>query len=140
MFGWILQWSPLILDFSFQGVVFVFNRFYFSSSDWSVQIMFLLDSVMAAGTLLETCPFLLGCPVCWHKLFILCTLDFFVFMCYQLFLSFFYFVFLSPLSFLLGKPGQRFVLFFLAFQTIQVLILFYWFLMSLPIFLPAVDF
>ena len=38
-------------------------QFYFRSSDQSVQIIFLLDSVMAGCMFLETCPFL---PLCWH--------------------------------------------------------------------------
>ena len=49
MFDRIPQWSHPVLDFFLQGVFwFVFYyRFDFTSNDWSVQIMFLLDSILA---------------------------------------------------------------------------------------------
>ena len=42
------------------------DRFYFTSTDWSVQNMFHIDSVLAGTMFLEIYPFLLGCPFCQY--------------------------------------------------------------------------
>ena len=55
----------MVLDFYLQGVFFFYYRFYFTSSDQSVQIAFLLDSVLTGCMFLDTRPFLLGCTICW---------------------------------------------------------------------------
>ena len=78
-------------------------QFYFRSSDQSIPIIFLLDSVMAGCMFLETCPFLPG-PFSWHITVRSIHSIFFVLRPYQLFLLFhFLFQYLSPVAFLLGK-------------------------------------
>ena len=42
------------------------GRFDFIHSVWSVQIMFLWDSILEALGFSETFPFLQGHPICWH--------------------------------------------------------------------------
>ena len=68
MFGRIPQWSHLVLGFCFQGVFCFFLILLITDSilflviglfKWSVSSWFSFGG-------LETCPFLLGCPVCWH--------------------------------------------------------------------------
>ena len=67
---------------------------------------------------LESCPFLLGCQICWHIIAysILLFFFFFVFLWYQLIFLLFRFVYLGSLSVLLGEPGQRFVNFVYIFK------------------------
>ena len=94
----------------FAGKFFLNYRFCFTSSDQSVQIVFLHDSVLTGSVFLETCPFLLGCAVCWC-----------VFMptkrLHSMFLGFFclsailidisppsFLVYLGPLFFLFSEP------------------------------------
>ena len=63
MFGRICLWSSLVLD----CFCYIFN---FVSGDWSVQLIyFFLDLVLVGCMSLESCPFLLGCQICWHIIF-----------------------------------------------------------------------
>ena len=69
MFGRIPQWSHLVLGFCFQGVFFFFfnfinYRFYFISSDWSVQMIcfFLIQFWWARNLSISSrLPCLLAC-------------------------------------------------------------------------------
>ena len=72
--------------------------------------LFLLDSDLADCVLLEICPFLLDCPVCWRipirSIFLR------VFWISVVLVAIYHFsllIYLSPLSFLLGEPGYRFI-------------------------------
>ena len=58
--------SEVIWSWTFvcRKVFLFYYRFYFTSSDQSVQIVFLLDSVLTGCMFLEMCPFLLGCAIC----------------------------------------------------------------------------
>ena len=71
MFGQFWQqtiWSWTSVGFFF--VCFVLSyKFYFICSDQSVQIIYYLNSVLVVSTFLDTCPFLLHCPICWHIVF-----------------------------------------------------------------------
>ena len=89
---------------------FLNYRFYFASSDVCSNYLFLLDSVLVGYMFLETCPFLLGCQICWHIVVHSIPLLFFVFLLYWLLclLFIYYFVYLGSLSFLLGEPSQKF--------------------------------
>ena len=105
MLDWIPQWS-LVLDFHLQGVLFVcfvtdsisllvISLFKLSISSW-----FKFDGLYT----LEICPFLLGCPICWHIIVIEFSYGaFFAFLCYQLLVFPFHFLFClygsSPFSF-----------------------------------------
>ena len=68
---------------------FLYYVFTFSTSDWSLQIVFLLDLVLESCMFLEICPFLLGCPICsyyslmificlWYQLLFLLVVSYFV--------------------------------------------------------------
>ena len=84
--------------------------------------LFLFYSVLVGCMFLETCPFPLGCPTCWHIIVHIVFLWFFVFLqCQLLFFPFIsYFVHLGPLSFLLGEPGQRFIDFVYPFKKLAL--------------------
>ena len=111
----ICSWNFVCREFSH-------HRFYFTSSDHSVQIIFLLYSVFVGCMFLETCPFLLGCPVCWyiivHSIF-LWFLDFWGISCYVSHVIY-YFVYLCSLSFLLIELLQRFVDFVPPFKELAL--------------------
>ena len=99
--SWTCIWRFFVL-FCFLKLQILFHIW------WSIcwNYLFLLTQFWQA-MFLETCPFLLGCPVCWHIPVHGILLWFFLYFsdisCY---LSFFisYFVYFGPLSFL-GKPG-----------------------------------
>ena len=72
--------------------------------------LFLLHSVLACCKFLESCPFLLGCQICWHTI-VHSILLWFLYFCniycdFSFFTILFIWVFSSPL---LGESGQRFV-------------------------------
>ena len=74
---------------------FLYYVFTFSTSDWSLQIVFLLDLVLESCMFLEICPFLLGCPICSYY-----SLMIFICLWYQLLFPFFNLLFcLSKASF-----------------------------------------
>ena len=80
---------------------FLYYTFTFSTSDWSIQIVFLLDLVLECYMFIEICPFLLDCPVCSYYsivIFICCDIN-----CY-LYSLIYYCVCLKPLSFSLDEP------------------------------------
>ena len=90
--------KPSVPGFLFV-VSFLSYRFCFTSSVQSVEIfMFLLDSILVCCMFLETCPFFLGCPICWYTIVDSILLRFFVFLWYQLFLLFNFLFYLGPLS------------------------------------------
>ena len=97
---------------------FLSSRVYFSSSDWSVQIIcFSLIQFWLSCMFLESCPFLLGCQICWHIIVL------FLFVCFNYCstscnFSFFtsYFIYFGSLSFLLVESAQRFVSFVYPFK------------------------
>lgn len=65
----IPKWSCLVPDFSLQGGSFFSSlnfRFYLTSSDQSVQSSHFIQTEFWQAVFLETCPFLLGCPIFWH--------------------------------------------------------------------------
>ena len=119
--------SEPICSWNFVCREFSHHRFYFTSSDHSVQIIFLLYSVFVGCMFLETCPFLLGCPVCWyiivHSIF-LWSLYFCNINCDFSSLTS-SFVYLGSFSFHLGSSGLSFVNFYLPFQRTSSW--FYWF-------------
>ena len=63
---------------------FLYYTFTFSTSDWSIQNVFLLDLVLECCMFLEICPFLLGCPICSYY-----SLVIFICLWYQLLFLFF---------------------------------------------------
>ena len=92
----------------FVGSVFVTYSISFLVIGLSIDL-FLLDSLLIGSLSLESCPFLLGCQICWHITVHSIRLWFLVFLQYLLRFSFFtYFLYLSE-SPLLGESGQRFV-------------------------------
>ena len=79
MFGRIHLRSHLILDFWCRECFY--DILSFTSNDRSVhQGLFLLDSVLVSYNSLKSCPFLLGCQVCWHIIYHTILLWFFVFL------------------------------------------------------------
>ena len=73
---------------------FLNYRFYFSSSDQSVQIIyFFLGSVWWAMCFYKVVYFCLGCQICWHIIIHSILLWFFVFLQYQLIFLLFHFFF-----------------------------------------------
>ena len=63
---YVWQNSPVKLSgpgLLFAGRFFFITGSMFTFSDQSVQIMFLLDSILVGCVFLETYPFLLGCPI-----------------------------------------------------------------------------
>ena len=97
MFGGILQGSQPVLNFCLQGVFKITDSISFLVI--SLFKLFLLISVLAACMFLETCPFLLGSPICWltylHSILFSLSLSFFffVFLWYQLLLLLFHVLF-----------------------------------------------
>ena len=80
-------WSGLLLVECF------YYTFNFISSDQSVVDLFLLDSVLASCMSLESCPFLLGCQICWYIVVHSIILWFLVFLQYLLGFLHFHFLF-----------------------------------------------
>ena len=69
---------------------FLNYRLYFTSSDWSVQIVNFFFVQFWWALFLETCPFLLGCWICWHIIvhsILLCSFVFLYQLIYLLFHS-----------------------------------------------------
>ena len=98
--------KPSVPGFLFV-VSFLSYRFCFTSSVQSVEIfMFLLDSVLVCCMFLETCPFFLGCPVCWYTIVDSILLRFFG--------IFAILVVTSPVSFLILFGSSLFLLVSLA--------------------------
>ena len=131
MFGRIPQWCNLVLDFSLQGVLFVCLLFTDSILLLVIGLfkLFLLDSVLVGCMFLETCPFLLCFPNCWHIIVHSILFRFLYFCgisCY--FFSFIsYFVYLDPPCFLLDESGQRFDDFGFCLPFQRTSPWFYWF-------------
>ena len=110
----------------------------------------ILKPISVSYVFLETCPFPLGCRICWHIIvhsFLLWF--FFVFLCYQLLCLLFHFLFcLFMFSFLFGEPSQRPVEFVYPFTkpALGFIDLFYYLLISILFvsthinFLPSADF
>ena len=67
---------------------------------------------------LESCPFILGCQICWHTIVHSILLWFFIFFHYPLWFLLFHFcvVYLGFFSPLLGESGQSFVNFVYPFK------------------------
>ena len=111
------------------------------------------SAILKVSLFIETCPFFLGCPICCIYLFIVISLSLFFFcmsaVSVLIFISFIsYFVYLGPLFFLLGEPGQGFVNFVNCFKEpafgfIDFFFYFYlyfiYFLSDLYYFLPSAD-
>ena len=123
MFGIIsckATWSWIFVCREFFVFVFFNYRFYFTSSDQSVQFIF---SQFSFGGLylsfggLYLCPFLLSCQICWLIIVHSILLRFFLFLQYQLkFLLFHFLIYLDSIFVLLGETGQRFVNFVYPFK------------------------
>ena len=80
-----------------------------------------LVSVSAGCIFLESCPFLLGCWICWHAAVHRILLWFLVFIHYWLIFFLFHFLvclfaYIGSLYFVLGEPDQRFVSFIYPFK------------------------
>ena len=121
MFGRIPQWSHLVLDICLQGDFFVCLFFVFFLSPFFTYFILLVviglfnlyvSSWFSFGGLFpETCLFFfLGCPIRWiivHSIllfiYLFCGIGYY----FPSLIS--YFVYLGPLSFILGDPDQRFV-------------------------------
>ena len=72
---------------------------------------------------LETCPFLLGCPICWHTAFCNIFLWFFwVFMWYRLLFLLFRYLFIWVLSFFVVSLARGLLILFI-FSRNQLLVL-----------------
>lgn len=104
MFGRISLWSHPVVDFHLLKVFFFFL---ITNSVALIVIslfkLFLLDSVLTA-VFPEICPFLLGCPICWHvtvhSIFLwshLCSVS-----CYFFLFNFLFYLFWSSLFFLMN--------------------------------------
>ena len=76
MFGRILLLSHLVVDFAGSWSFVCFYKFNFITSNQSVQIFSFFLVVLQGCIALEIYPFLLGCPIWWHKTVIL-SCDFF---------------------------------------------------------------
>ena len=123
MFGIIsckATWSWIFVCREFFVFVFFNYRFYFTSSDQSVQFIF---SQFSFGGLylsfggLYLCPFLLSCQICWLIIVHSILIRFFLFLQYQLkFLLFHFLIYLDSIFVLLGETGQRFVNFLYPFK------------------------
>ena len=120
-------------------------KFYFTSSNWSVQIIyFFLIQFFGA---VKNCPFLLGCQLCWHIITHIILLWFFAFLWYQLRFSHFHFLFCLYGFSLFSLMSLTRCLSILAFQK-KALLIFYiclnlyfiYFLSDLYYFLPFVHF
>ena len=88
---------------------FLHIQFHFLLSVCSIDL-FLLDSLLVGCISLESCPFLLGCQICYFLMV-------FTFLQYLLRFLFFHFLFcLFGFFLLLGESGQRFVNFVYPFS------------------------
>ena len=117
MFSRIHLWSHLVLDFCLSGDGFMLPffffcnyRFYFTSSDQSVQIIYFLIqfrwAVSINLSISSRLSNLLVFSCSYYSVFLyIYTISWY----YSFFIS--YFVYLGSVSFLLGEPGQRFVYF-----------------------------
>ena len=117
-------------------------------------LLFLLDSHLVGSMFLETCPFLLGCPVCWH--IIVYSIFLFIYFCISAVLIVistlsFLILFTWILSFFLTETCQRFVdlvypfkknpaFGFIDFFSFLKSLYFIYFLSVLYYFLPSDDF
>ena len=70
----------------------------------NIQGKLILNSILVSYMFLETCPFPLGCWICWHIIVHSFLLWFFIFLCYQLLCLFFisYFDYLCSFFFLVS--------------------------------------
>ena len=145
------MWSHLVLDFFF-FLGSVFTTYSISFLVICLVDLFLLDSVFAGYTSLESSPLLLDCQICWHIIihgisfiFVFCSVhcDFSFYISHFVYMGFF-----SPL---IGESGQNFCQFCLTFRRSRSW--FYWFffycfsnlyfidfLSDLYDFLPSADF
>ena len=118
MFGRICLWSHLVLGFCLYVVnVFITYSVSFLMIGpfiWSISSWFGLMGFKS----LESCPFLLGCQICWR---IIVHSILFVFLQYLLRCLLFPFIFhLSSFSLLRGESGQRFVRFVYPFKELDL--------------------
>ena len=85
----IWSWSFVCRESFFK--FFLNFRFYLTSSDQSVLIILMIQFWCATYIFLETCPFLLGCSICWHTIVLSVLLLYFISIyCYfSFFISYF---------------------------------------------------
>lgn len=148
MFGRIPLWSHLVVDFHLLKVGFLITNS-IALIVISLFKLFILDSVLTA-VFPEICPFLLGCPICWHitvhSIFLwlhLCSVS-----CYFFLFNFlFFFILVLSLFFLVNLAKGLSIL---SFQNttcwfhwsflLFLYSLFFYFLSDHYYFLPSADF
>ena len=108
-----------------------FHRFYFTSSDTSVQFIYLSLILFCVHMFLEICPFLLLCPICWHTIIVsshLCIFFITVVLIVISHLSFLIlFIWVLFVFFVMSLARGLSILFIFSMNLFLVLLLFYYF-------------
>ena len=131
MFCGIILWSHLALDLCRVCFYYVMNFIYWSLC--SVDL-FLLDSILVGRNSLESCPLLLGCQICWHRIlhsilsFIFIYLFFLYFCSIHWDFSFFILIWVLSLLFLVSLSRGLSILLFLSKTQLLVLLCFEYFI------------